>query len=169
MSDGFMIGKQEVYDMLDRANIEYEVVEHEPVFTVEEALAAGIPQKGVMVKNLFLCDQKGRRFYLVTLPLTKRVSLAALAKCFGEKRLRFVSARRLPELIGVGQGSVTPFAVLNDRSRIVCLVLDKELVGKLIGVHPMENSATVYLPVGSVVSLVESYGSLVRFQVFPES
>lgn len=164
-----MIDKQEMYGLLDRCGIEYEAFEHKPVFTVDEALAAGIPQKGVEVKNLFLCDPKMRRLYLVTLPLTKKVSLAAIAECIGEKRLKFVSARHLPELIGVEQGSVTPLAVLNDASRAICLILDEELTGKRVGVHPMENTATVYLAVESVVSLAEAHGSPVCFQTFPTS
>ena len=45
--------KQKVYDALDKLNIKYEVVEHEPVYTMEDMDRLGLPKKGTLCKNLF--------------------------------------------------------------------------------------------------------------------
>ena len=46
--------KQRVYDALDKLKIKYEVVEHEPVHTMEDMDRLGLPEKGTLCKNLFL-------------------------------------------------------------------------------------------------------------------
>ena len=38
--------KQKVYDALDKQKIKYEVVEHEPVYTMEDMDRLGLPEKG---------------------------------------------------------------------------------------------------------------------------
>ena len=38
--------KQRVYDALDKLKIKYEVVEHEPVHTMEDMDRLGLPEKG---------------------------------------------------------------------------------------------------------------------------
>ena len=43
--------KQRVYDALHKLGIKYEVVEREPVHTMERL---GLPEKGALCKNLFL-------------------------------------------------------------------------------------------------------------------
>ena len=58
--------KQRVYDALDKLGIKYEVVEHEPVHTMEDMDRLGLPEKGTLCKNLFLRDSKGKRHFLVT-------------------------------------------------------------------------------------------------------
>ena len=50
---------------------------HQPVMTVAEAEQLLQPLPGAMTKNLFLRDHKGRRHFLVTVPHTLAVDLAA--------------------------------------------------------------------------------------------
>lgn len=50
--------KQRIYEALKELNIKYEAVEHEPVFTMEDMDRLGLPEKGVLCKNLFLRDSK---------------------------------------------------------------------------------------------------------------
>ena len=44
--------KQRVYDALNKLGIKYEVVEHEPVHTMEDMDRLGLPEKGTLCKNL---------------------------------------------------------------------------------------------------------------------
>ena len=53
-------------DALDKLKIKYEVVEHEPVHTMEDMDKLGLPEKGTVCMNLFLRDSKGKRHFLVT-------------------------------------------------------------------------------------------------------
>ena len=67
--------KQRVYDALNKLGIKYEVVEHEPVHTMEDMDRLGLPEKGTLCKNLFLRDAKGKRHFLITCDENAKVDL----------------------------------------------------------------------------------------------
>lgn len=142
-----MSQKQQIYDELDKMKIKYEVVEHEPVYTMEDMDRLGLPAKGVLCKNLFLRDSKGKRHFLVTLPEEKQVDLKKLAKTIGSTSLSFASAERLEKYLGLKQGAVTPFGLINDKDHAVEMFFDKDLSRspKPLGVHPCDNTATVFI------------------------
>ncbi|MGO5051225.1 prolyl-tRNA synthetase associated domain-containing protein [Lachnospiraceae bacterium LCP25S3_G4] len=138
--------KQRVYDALDKLKITYEVVEHEPVHTMEDMDKLGLPQKGTLCKNLFLRDSKGKRHFLVTLPESKSVDLKKLGKTLGGGNLSFASEERLEKYLGLKQGSVSPFGLMNDLDHAVEFFIDKDLSKeKRLGIHPLENTATIFL------------------------
>lgn len=138
--------KQRVYDALDKMNIKYEVVEHEPVYTMEDMDRLGLPEKGTLCKNLFLRDSKGKRHFLVTLDEKKSVDLKALGRTLGAGNLSFASEDRLEKYLGIKQGSVTPFGLMNDADHAVEFFIDKDLSrAKKLGVHPLENTATLFI------------------------
>ena len=60
-----MYKKQEVLEFLNNKNIEFEMVEHEAVFTIEEMNNLNLEEKGVGVKNLFLRDEKGKNHFII--------------------------------------------------------------------------------------------------------
>ena len=138
--------KQRVYDALNRLGIKYEVVEHEPVHTMEDMDRLGLPQKGILCKNLFLRDAKGKRHFLVTCDEKKTVDLKALSRTLGAGNLSFASEERLEKYLGLKQGSVSPFGLMNDADHAVEFFIDKDLTRcKSLGIHPLENTATVFL------------------------
>ena len=55
----------EVLKRLNELGIEYELDEHEAVFTMEAISELGLDKKGMMPVNLFLRDYKGKRHFLV--------------------------------------------------------------------------------------------------------
>ena len=75
--------KQRVYDALNKMGIKYEVVEHEPVHTMEDMDRLGLPAKGTLCKNLFLRDAKGKRHFLVTADENAKVDLNSVP--FGDE------------------------------------------------------------------------------------
>ena len=138
--------KQRVYDELAKMKITYDVVEHEPVHTMEDMDKLGLPAKGTLCKNLFLRDSKGKRHFLITLPETKSVDLKKLGKTLGGGNLSFASEERLENLLGLKQGSVSPFGLMNDPEHKVEFFIDADLSKeKKLGIHPLENTATVFL------------------------
>ena len=138
--------KQRVYDALNRLGIKYEVVEHEPVHTMEDMDRLGLPQKGTLCKNLFLRDDKGKRHFLVTCDEKKKVDLKALSRTLGAGNLSFASEESLERYMGLKQGSVSPFGLMNDTDHAVEFFIDKDLSRcKSLGIHPLENTATVFL------------------------
>lgn len=142
---------QALYNFLDENGLSYEKFTHPPVFTCEEARALSPDLPGAETKNLFLCDDKGRRHFLAVVSPDLSVDLKALAAYLGVKRLRFASAERLHEHLGVEPGSVTLLAVFNDAGGAVEVCIDASLwaAGKLL-CHPLVNTETLSLPRTSV-------------------
>lgn len=60
-----MDAKQTVIAKLDELKINYTLIEHDPVYTIEEMEKIDIENIDYIVKNLFLRDAKGRQHYLV--------------------------------------------------------------------------------------------------------
>jgi Ala-tRNA(Pro) deacylase len=161
--------KQKVYDFLRENNIQYEVLEHEVVFTMEEMDAAGITQKGTVCKNMFMRDYKGKNHFLLTVPEEKHVDLKALAEYIGSSKLSFASAERLDKYLGLTQGSVSPLGLLNNEDKSVVMIFDRDLVGdEEVGVHPNENTATIWLKFSDLKKIIEDHGNEIIFAKFTE-
>lgn len=157
--------KADIYALLDARGIEYEAVEHPPVFTVEEAQArAKLPFAEHEAKNLFLRDPKHRNYYLVTVPENKTVDLKALQERLGSKRLSFASPADLAEKIGIYPGSVSPFCALNDETRTVQVALDADFErwGQ-IGCHPCSNTASVHVRTADLEAILREHGSPFKY------
>ena len=160
-------GKKEIYSLLEAKGIAFEKLEHEAVYTMEDMDKAGITAKGTVCKNLFLRDAKGKNHFLVTVPEEKRVDLKLLAEKIGSTKLSFASADRLAKYLCVEQGCVSPFGVLNDESRSVTVVLDQDLqFNDTIGVHPNDNTASVWLDFKSLRQVIEEHGNKIMLVKF---
>ena len=127
---------------LDELGIEVQTIEHEPVFTVEEAKAHRGTLEGAHTKNLFLRDKK-KRMWLVVCRENRSVDLKALPSAIGSGRLSFGSAQRLMENLGIIPGAVTPFAVINDHGLNVRVAVEKSLLDESPwNFHPLDNART---------------------------
>mgnify|MGYP001247223690 CR=1 FL=1 len=141
-----MTDKETIYEKLKELKIPHEAVDHPPVFTMEEMDQLGLTKKGTLCKNLFLRDAKGKRHFLITCDENTVVDLKSLSKKLGAGNLSFASEERLLKYLGLTEGSVTPFGLLNDTNHDVEFFLDKNLTkAKRIGIHPLTNEATVFL------------------------
>ncbi len=137
---------KDVEEFLKENEIEYVLHEHPPVYTCEEAekLCSNVP--GAASKNLFLRDDKKRRYFLVILDSKKRVDLKALAKVFGLKRLSFASDDDLKKKLGLDPGAVSIFGLLNDEDNGVELYIDLDFYEEpVVNFHPNRNTASVEL------------------------
>jgi Ala-tRNA(Pro) deacylase len=155
--------EDDLYQMLDERGVPYEVYHHKAIFTVAEGDAVGIPELGTHTKNLFLRDDKKRNYYVVTADENQQVDLKALAKRIPSRRLSFAREEQLEEKLGLTAGAVTPFGILNDESREVTMVFDEGLRGKRIDAHPLVNTATMYIEMDDLVSLLAEHGNPVVF------
>ena len=151
----------ELYAYLDGMGISYEVEEHAPVFTIDEMRELGI--KGSVCKNLFLRDAKGRQHFLVVLPGDRQADLGAVAAALGSSKLSFASEERLMKHLGLTKGSVTPLAVIQDPDHTVQVLLDESLTGMdRLGVHPLVNTATLWISGADLLRFVRSCGNPVK-------
>lgn len=157
------MNKQEVYDFLTSRGIEYEVTEHGAVFNMEEMSHVELPHPEADAKNLFVRDDKKRNYYLITVRGDKRVDLKKFREEHSTRQLSFASENDLMNLLGLIPGAVTPLGILNDSEKKVNFFLDEELVnGGLIGVHPNDNTATVWLKTTELIDIITEHGNEVE-------
>jgi Ala-tRNA(Pro) deacylase len=138
--------EQEFLSFMDANHFIYQRIQHPAVFTCVEAdlYHAGIA--AVSTKNLFLCDKKGRRFFLAVTSCEKSVKLESLSLQLNAPRLRFGSEDNLMRLLGVTRGSVTMMGLVNDLEHAVELWIDADIWnGEYFLSHPLVNTATLIL------------------------
>lgn len=156
------MNKKETYQYLTDHGIDYEITEHKAVFNMEELNAVELPYPDWDAKNLFVRDDKKKNYYLITVKGDKRVDLKEFRKKHGLRVLSFASADDLMKFMGLTPGSVTPLGLLNDTEHYIHFYLDSEFVGNRIGIHPNDNSATVWLYADDLVKLLQENGSNVE-------
>ncbi len=156
------MNKQEIYELLISKGIQYEITEHKAVFNMAELADVELPYSEADAKNLFVRDDKKRQYYLITIHANKRVNLKEFRKNYGTRPLSFASAEDLMSLLKLTPGSVTPFGILNDDDRVVEFYLDSDFCDGLIGCHPNDNTATIWLKTNDLIALVEEHGNLVH-------
>lgn len=156
-----MNNKEKVYKYLNKLGIKYSVSEHLPIFTIDALEEYDIPNKDKIPKNLFLRNDNGKKHYIITIRQDKQVDLKDLREKIGSSRLSFASEDRLMKHLGLTKGSVTPLGVINNEDKMVEVYLDEDLVGEeIIGVHPNENDATVWLSFLSIKKIIEGSGNV---------
>jgi len=135
--------KDEFLGFLDGIGVAHDTIDHPAVFRVGEGedVKAAIP--GAHTKNLFLKDAKDR-LWLISAEDHAVIDLKRLHTVIGSARLSFGNAALMDETLGVTPGSVTAFALVNDRARRrVTFVLDRTLAqAERVNFHPLVNTAT---------------------------
>lgn len=153
------MNKAETYEFLNKSGINYEITEHKAVFNMEELGEVKLPYPEFDAKNLFVRDDKKQNYYLITVKGDKRVNLKEFRKKYGLRNLSFASAEELMKIMGLTPGSVTPLGLLNDEEHIVKFYLDSEFNGTLMGVHPNDNTATVWLKSEDLIKIIKEHGN----------
>lgn len=155
--------KNNIYDLLNAKNIPFTCTEHRPVYSMEELDVLEIPADAIICKNLFLRNNNGKQHFLLTIPAATPIDLKQLATSLGSSRLSFVSAERLEKYLRLQSGLVSPFGLLNDTSKSVIFVSSKNLPpSAIIGIHPNDNTATVWLTFGDLLTLLSELKAEVK-------
>ncbi len=154
------MNKQEIYDFIKSRNIWYEVTEHKAVFSMKELSEVEVLYPEYDAKNLFVRDDKKRNYYLITVRGNKRVDLKKFRNDNGIRPLSFASTDDLKNIMDLVPGAVTPFGLLNDKDLKVTFYLDKDFFKdeQIIGIHPNDNTATIWLKVTDLIDIIKGYG-----------
>ena len=158
----------DIYQFLADHDIEYERHDHPPVFTCEEANRLVPPLPAAKTKNLFLCDKKGRRHFLVVVGYEKTVDLNGLSSLLGVSKLRLASPERLRRYLGVDPGSVSILGVVNDSEKQVEVIVDEDVWGsKAFQCHPLVNTSTLVVSRDNIARFLYITGHEVRILDVP--
>lgn len=151
------MNKNEIYEYLKTKNIWHEITEHQAVYNMEDLEKISIPYKEGDAKNLFLHDDKKINYYLITVKGTKKVDLKKFKKENDTRSLSFASEEELKSILNLTKGSVTPLGTLNDKEHKTKVYIDEELLipNNIIGVHPNDNTATVWLKTTDLVNVLK--------------
>ena len=155
-----MMNKAEIYQLLKNQGLWHEITEHPAVFNMAEVAELEMPYPEADAKNLFVRDDKKRNYYLITVKDDKRVDLKQFSVQHGTRKLSFASADDLMAIMGLIPGAVTPLGLLNDEERKVTFYLDHDfMAGDLIGIHPNDNTATVWMKASDLIDIIKSHGN----------
>jgi len=148
----------QLFALLDDLGISHRSVSHQPLFTVEQSRSLRGQIPGGHTKNLFLRDKRG--CYLVVALEDASIDLKALSRRLGASgRFSFGSAQAMWETLGVEPGSVTPFAVVNDRDGRVRVVLDSTMMAcEVLNYHPLVNTMTTAISPNDLLRFLRATG-----------
>ena len=136
----------EILAHLDREGIPYTLHHHEPKWTIEDCLGTlGLDlSQATVPKNCFLCNRQQTAFYLLLLSPQRPFRTAVASKLLGVSRLSFAPEEKLPQLLGLDRGAVSPLALMFDRDQQVSLVVDDALLASgRLWFHPGINTQSV--------------------------
>jgi Ala-tRNA(Pro) deacylase len=150
--------RAELFARLQGLSIETKTFDHASVATVEEAKKVHGEIPGGHCKNLFCKDEKGTLWLIVALE-DSTIDLKTTPGKIGSRRLSFGKPDLLMEVLGVEPGSVTPFALINDQSIRVNVVLDSKMMAQpLLNFHPLQNNATTSIAAVDLLKFIQSCG-----------
>ena len=159
------MNKQDIYHLLQETGRWFEVTEHEAVYNMEEAQKVELPYPEYGAKTLFVRDDKKSNYYLISVKGEKRVDLKEFRKENQTRHLSFASKEELKNILGLIPGAVTPLGILNDEEAKVRVFLDRDFFDTpegLIGVHPNDNTATVWMKAEDLVNIIKENGNEVK-------
>lgn len=158
------MNKNDIFQFLQNKNIAFEWNEHEAVFDMAALSNVDLLYPERDAKNLFVRDDKKKQYYLITLKGDKRLDLKQFRQAHNARPLSFASEQDLWEKLHLTAGSVTPLGLLNNEMRDVCWYLDSDFLDNqaIIGVHPNDNTATVWLNVHDLIALIKENGHIVH-------
>lgn len=158
------MNKDKIYELIKNKNIWYEITEHQAVYNMQELAQIHLPYPERDAKNLFIRDDKKRIYYLITVKGDKKVDLKEFRRKNNTRPLTFASSEDLMEILNLIPGAVTPLGVLNDKERKVIVFIDEFFKEEpsIIGIHPNDNSATIWLYTKDLIDIIKEHGNAVE-------
>ena len=159
----------DIFALLAEHNIQYERVDHPPVYTCEQAEELVPSMRGVHTKNLFVRDKKGHHHFLVVVSQSKSVDLKALSSKLGVSKSSLGSSHRLQNYLGIEPGSVSLLAIANDTESAVEVVLDRDVWQEdALQCHPLVNTTTLAIARSDIERLFGITGHRWRVLYIPQ-
>lgn len=143
-----------VYDLLDQLKITYQRTDHEAANTMEACNEIDAVLEVLICKNLFLCNRKKTKYYLLLMPGDKAFKTKELAGQHGIQRLSFASAEDMEKYLDIKPGAVSVMGLMNDPDNEVQLLVDKDVMeGEYFGCHPCVNTSSLKLKISDLFEI----------------
>ena len=150
---------EKVVEKLKELDIPFELVEHEPVLTTEQADAFIEGIEGVRTKSMFLTNKKKTQFYLLIMDDKKTLDMDLFKELVGANKIRMASSDSLFAKMMLPAGVVSPFGLLNNVDKDIQVYFDKEIMSeKRMSFHPNTNEKTLFLDTTDLLKFLEAIG-----------
>jgi Ala-tRNA(Pro) deacylase len=148
--------KQKIYSILNQLNIEYKIHSHEAVFTCEQSEKYFWHIKSWKSKNLFLRNNKGTKFILISIEDYKKIDLKELWSTLWIWRLWFATKENLENYLWISPGSVWAFALINNEYKNIEYFIDSNLIkSDKVYFHPNDNTETLEIKSKDLIKFLE--------------
>ena len=157
-----MLTKTDLLELFRSKALDFQIHDHDPLFTVEDSEKLRGKIKGAHTKNLFLKNKKNN-FFLLSCDENAKVDLKRFSKSIGAKNLSFASSEYLEKLLGIKPGSVSPYALLNDNDNEVEFFFDEMLFkSETINFHPLINTTTISIKTSAFIDFIVEKGKKIN-------
>ena len=137
-----MYNSSELIEFLKK-KYKIEVHQHDALFTVEDSRKLRGKIDGAHTKNLFLKNKKNN-FFLLSFEEADKIDLKKISKSLELGNISFAKEEYLEKYLKIKPGSVSPFALLNDKGGSVNFYLEQTLYeSDFVNFHPLINTFTV--------------------------
>ena len=150
---------QQVANKLQELGIAFDVVEHPPAFTTEQADSYIEGMEGVRTKSMFLTNRKKTQYYLLIMDDKKRLDMDDFKVKVGADRIRMASLASLAEKMNLPAGTVSPFGLLNNEEKDIQVYFDKDIVSEdIMTFHPNINEKTIFISTTDLFKFLQDLG-----------
>ena len=159
---------QQVSNTLQELGITFDVVEHPPVFTTEQADSYIEGLEGVRTKSMFLTNKKKTQYYLLVMDDHKSLDMDDFKEQVGANRIRMASADSLAEKMQLSPGTVSPFGLLNNEEKDILVYFDKDIISEdAMAFHPNTNEKTIFIKSKDLFRFLKSIGFTYGVLILP--
>ncbi|RSI09248.1 prolyl-tRNA synthetase associated domain-containing protein [Streptococcus sanguinis] len=150
---------QQVATKLQELGITFDVVEHPPAFTTEQADSYIEGMEGVRTKSMFLTNKKKTQYYLLIMDDKKRLDMDDFKVQVGADRIRMASLDSLAKKMNLPAGTVSPFGLLNNEEKDIQVYFDKEIIDEeRMTFHPNTNEKTIFISTQDLFKFLQDLG-----------
>ena len=150
---------QQVATKLQELGITFDVVEHPPAFTTEQADSYIEGMEGVRTKTMFLTNKKKTQYYLLIMDDKKRLDMDDFKVQVGADRIRMASLDSLAKKMNLPAGTVSPFGLLNNEEKDIQVYFDKEIIDEeRMTFHPNTNEKTIFISTQDLFKFLQDLG-----------
>ena len=150
---------QQVATKLQELGITFDVVEHPPAFTTEQADSYIEGMEGVRTKSMFLTNKKKTQYYLLIMDDKKRLDMDDFKVQVGADRIRKASLDSLAKKMNLPAGTVSPFGLLNNEEKDIQVYFDKEIIDEeRMTFHPNTNEKTIFISTQDLFKFLQDLG-----------
>ena len=157
-----MLNALKLIDLLKNRKYNVEIHEHEALFSVQDSRELRGKIRGAHSKNLFLKNKKNK-FFLLSCDEEEKIDLKKISKSLNLGNISFAKEEYLDQYLKIKPGSVSPFALLNNKNGQVSFYLEKTLYeSKHINFHPLINTLTITIETNKFIEFMIEYNKKVH-------